>query len=65
MYNTFIAHINITQRHEIYKEAIICILNCSLCSNEDTKLVIKNCQYTKITDMLLVVCILLRRGCKQ
>ena len=29
MYNTFIAHINITQRHEIYKEAIICILNCS------------------------------------
>ena len=30
MYNTFIAHITITQRHEIYKEAIICILNCSL-----------------------------------
>ena len=26
MYNTFIAHINITQRHEIYKEAIISIV---------------------------------------
>jgi len=27
MYNTFIAHIHNTQRHEIYKEAITCILN--------------------------------------
>jgi len=27
MYNTFIAHIHNTQRHELYKEAIICISN--------------------------------------
>ena len=27
MYNTFIAHIHNTQRHEIYKEAITYILN--------------------------------------
>jgi len=27
MYNTVIARIHNTQRHEIYKEAIACILN--------------------------------------